>query len=188
MQNEKSLPYELTMKFEDHRVETAYAMNPQQLMCTVFHHFENFRDDMIPVHSEYNQAGQLCFWELTYGGAFPKDLYPQVAGQSLLINATIRNLVWQPVETYPLAKTIEVPHRRYVWACIEDGVVTGWRDFEPTTDNEQAVQRRRVMIEELGRGNARVKTGLVKGRTLHIVKVPGHLRPATPKVSVAEAD
>lgn len=164
------------MQFDDQHVEVAYAQNPQQLMCTVFHLFENFRDDMMPVHSEYNQAGQLCLWELNYSGDFPKELYPLVDSESSLTRATIRHMAWQPVETYPLGKDVAIPNRRYVWACIDDGVVTNWRDFEPTQDETQAKENRKAMKAELGKNNSRVKSGMVKGRTMHIVKPPAHLR------------
>lgn len=164
------------MQFDDQRVEVANAMNPQQLMCTVFHHFENFRDDLLPVHSEYNQAGQLCFWELSYGGDFPKEMYPQVDGEAILTRATIRHIAWQPVETYPLRKGMAIPNQRYVWARIEDGEVADWRDFEATPDKDKAREMRQKMIDVLGKDNARVKSGLIKGRTLHIVKPPSHLR------------
>jgi hypothetical protein len=182
LQKENSLPYQLTLLFNDDSVEVTYAMNPQQLMCTVFHLFENFRDDMMPVHSEYNQSGQLCFWEIHYGGDFPKELYPLVDAEVLLRRATIRNIAWKPVVTFPIAKNITIPNRRYVWACIEDGVVTDWRDFQPTTDKDTIQETRRNMVSELGQNNSRVKSGLVKGRTLHIVRPPSHL------IKTAKAD
>ena len=176
MKNEEGKPYELTMQFDGHPDEVLYEMNPQRLMYRLFQRFESFDDDLIPVHSEYNQAGQLCYWELNYAGEFPKDLYPQIEGEKVLTRAVIRKTVRNPVETYPLATSVAVPNRQYVWARIEDGVVTDWREFKSAPNQEVAKSLRGAMLRELGDNNARVKSGLVKGRTLHITKVPAHLR------------
>lgn len=176
MNNDESLPYKLTMYFDGKEPVTGTAMNPQQLMWAVFQHFENFADDRLPVHSEYNQNGQLCFWQLDYAGDFPKEMFPLSPEDHPLVRAVIRNTKVKAAETYPLATELEIKNRRYVWASISDGVVVDWRDFESTEDKDTAASHRKRIIGEMGSDGNRVKSGMVKGRTFHVVGVPDFLR------------
>jgi hypothetical protein len=173
-------PYELTIQYEGREASTSYAPNPQRLMWEVFQHFERFNeDDRMPVHSEYNQAGQLCHWELNYSENFPKELFPLVAAEHPLLSAVIRKTKSKPQEYYALAIGVQIPNRRYVWAAICDGRVVDWRDF--VYEHEQEIKNgKRVRIKsEIGGPNTRVKAGLVKGRTLHIVAPPHHIRDSS---------